>query len=181
MQHALVQSFLDEISWKAKVLKKQGRNWLIGASEDPQTSAHAFNGHPVLIQQVPNSQLPIQSVLASGSKRPSAQPYQQGQSVDPLQVSDPWARATSAPQQRSVQGPTEAALQSRNVQIKEIQSQMNEFRSELTAIREESKGQAQQLNQKHEELVKDVRSRRQPLRIALSDPCNRHCRCKANP
>ena len=86
------------------------------------------------------------------------QPHQQGQNVDPLQVSDPWARATTAPQQRSVQGPTEAALQSRDVQIKEIQSQMNEFRSELTAIREESKGQAQQLNQKHEELVKDVRS-----------------------
>ena len=123
-----VQKWLDQVKWRAKVLKKlRNCTWMVGADSTPPESTLSFNGQPILLEEMTGGTKHEPVIMAGSLDKSTAQQVQAAE--DPWLQNDPWSKM-KAPTgtnvtMRSTPAPTATAISAQDQKLQKMQEQLD--------------------------------------------------------
>lgn len=89
----MLEAWSKHVRWDFKPLRAVGpRAWIVGAGQMPEPKQYAFNGHPILIQEIQSRQVTLANPIVAGPKPGQRQESKASSSAQPIGLmNDPWA------------------------------------------------------------------------------------------
>ena len=123
-----VQKWLDQVKWRAKVLKKlRNCTWMVGADSTPPESTLSFNGQPILLEEMTGGTKHEPVIMAGSLDKSTAQQVQAAE--DPWLQNDPWSKMKAQTgtnvTMRSTPAPTATAISAQDQKLQKMQEQLD--------------------------------------------------------
>ena len=160
---SMLEAWSKHIQWDFKPLRAVGpKAWIVGAGSLPETKQYAFNGMPVLIQEIHSRQANMVHPIVAGPKPGQRSEIKSVHKPQPIALtSDPWAAYTGPRPQAAVPfagsgnnqhpgrivGPTADRLTQQDEKIEKLQKTIQDLQQG-----QEAQGLA--IHQAHEEAKK---------------------------